>query len=520
MINRMSKQIIVGLVIIIIAIISSGYIITTYLLQTSTTTPVQELKIGLPTSISTIDIHFAKAVADFEVLGKIYESLFKIDVDESGKLVYRPWLIERFIELNNTTYLLILKNNVKFHNGKVMDAWDVKASIERSMSYGPIGKILLRDARGEPLIDRIEVINKSALIIKLRKPFAFLPEHLAHLSIAIMPSDIAKKYMGRPINSTSDVIGTGPYKLIEYEPGNRIILEVFNEYWGHRYTIKRVIYRIITDVTARLTALFNGDIDIAIGITPDMVSGIVTRGFRVLNVTGTRLVIVAINVNSIPDVRVRQALNYAVDKKAIVDNILKGYGAIAQWVVPPIFPDVVTQKPYEYSPDKAKHLLLEAGFKLSKPLRFLVSTRSPKDIEVAEAVQNYLKNINVSVEIMPLEHNAFLEKVFREHDFDLALYGPSPSSLYYGLSYWRTGAALNGPNYSNPEFDNLLDKAAVELNPISRSRILAEAQEILWRDSPAIWLYVENLIYAINPRIEGVKTILSYIDLRNVYVKG
>jgi len=269
-----------------------------------------------------------------------------------------------------------------------------------------------------------------------------------------------------------------------------------------------------------MTALFSGDIDIAVGVPPDMVSEVISRGFDILNVTGTRLVVVAINVNSIPDVTVRQALNYAVDKKAIVDNILKGYGAVAQWVVPPIFPGVVSQQPYEYNPEKARQMLEEAGFKQGRPLRLLVSTRSPTDLEVAQAVQMYLKNVGVDVEIVPMEQTAFLRTVFQQHDFDLALYGPSPSSLYYGLTYWRTGAALNGPNYSNPVYDKLLDEAASEMNATRRAELLAEAQNILWHDCPAIWLYVENTIYAYNPKVEGIRIVLSYIDLSRAYVKG
>jgi len=480
----------------------------------------QELRIGLSTSISTIDIHFATGVADFEVLGKVYEALFKIDVDESGRLVYKPWLAEKFIQVNSTAYLVILRSGVKFHNGKVMDAWDVKASIERSMNYSPIGKMLLRDASGQPLIDRIGVVNSTALIIVLRKPFAFLPEHLAHLAVAVMPRDIAEKYGEKPINSTSDVVGTGPYRVVEYSPGSYIVLEAFDGYWQGSFKIRRVEYRFISDSTARLAALFNGDIDIAVGVPPDMASDVASRGFRILSVVGTRLVIVAINVNSVPDAIVRQAFNYAVDKKAIVDSILKGYATVAQWVVPPIFPGVVPQQPYEYNPEKARQMLESAGFKQEKPLRFLVSTRSPKDLEVAQAVQRYLKNVGVDVEIVPMEHTAFLKAVFNQHDFDLALYGPSPSSLYYGLTYWRTGSSLNGPNYSNPTYDRLLDEAASEMDETRRAQQLAEAQKILWNDCPAIWLYAENFIYAVNPKVEGIRIVLAYFDLSKAYVKG
>jgi len=489
-------------------------------LNQPTSTSLQELRVGLPTSISAIDIHFAKAVADFEVLGKVYETLFKIDVDESGNVVYRPWLVERYVKLNSTTYLFMLKNGVRFHNGKTLDAWDVKASVERAMNYGPIGRMLLADSSGNPLIEEIDVINSTAFTMRLGRPFAVLPEHLAHLAVAIMPKEIAEKYSGTPINLTSDIIGTGPYKLIRYEPGSEVVLEAFEGYWGDPYNVRRVTYKILPDITARLTALFNNDVDVVTGITPDTAGDVASRGFKVLNVSGTRLVIIAVNVISIPDVRVREALNYAVDKGAIVNEVLRGYGAVAQWVVPPVFPDVVPQQPYEYNLSKAHHLISDAGFRGDRPLRLLVSTRSPKDLEVAQVIQRYLKDVGVNVDVVPMEHNAFLQKVFTEHDFDLALYGPSPSSLYYGLTYWRTGSSLNGPNYSNREFDELLDRLASEVDDSLRAKLLAKAQEILWRDCPAIWLYVENLIYAANPKVEGLRVVLAYLDLSKTYVRG
>jgi len=511
----MSRRPIVVTIVIVLAIALStiGYIY----ISLPRRTEEQTLRIGLSTDISTIDIHFARGVADFEVLGKVYEALFKIDTDESGGIVYKPWLIRYWQQINSTTYLFVLKDNIKFHNGKPLDAWDVKASIERAVK-GYIGSILLKDANGTPIIDRIEVLNTTTFMIILRKPFAFLLEHLAHLSISIMPREIAEKYMNEPIGNISDVVGTGPYRFVSYEPGSSIVLKVFDDYWGGKPKISTVVYKVLKDSTARLAALFNNEIDIAVGLSPDNAKDVVSRGFRIVNVSGTRLVIIAINNDRIPDPRVRMAMNYAIDREAIVKNIFSGYAKVAQWVIPPLSPDVVVMNPYSYDPEKARKLLEEAGFRLNRTLTLLVSTRSAKDITVAEAVQSYLRDIGIDVKIVAMDHNTFLDMVFNKHDFDLALYGPSPSSVYYGLSYWRTGSSLNGPNYSNPEYDELLDKAALESNATVRAELLREAQEILWRDCPAIWLYLEDFIYGVNPRVQGLRFVLGYTQLYNVYI--
>jgi ABC-type transport system substrate-binding protein len=106
-----------------------------------------------------------------------------------------------------------------------------------------------------------------------------------------------------------------------------------------------------------------------------------------------------------------------------------------------------------------------------------------------------------------MEHTAFLKKVFTDHDFDLAIYGPSPSSLYYALTYWRTGASLNGPKYSNPYYDKLLDEIAKEVNDSRRAELYRQAQETLWRDAPAIWLYYEDILIAVKPNVKGLQVL-------------
>ncbi|MCC6057398.1 MAG: hypothetical protein LM568_00580, partial [Desulfurococcaceae archaeon] len=137
----------------------------------------------------------------------------------------------------------------------------------------------------------------------------------------------------------------------------------------------------------------------------------------------------------------------------------------------------------------------------------LVSTRSPMDIQLAQVVQYYLKAVGIDVEIVQMEHTAFLKKVFTDHDFDLAIYGPSPSSLYYALTYWRTGASLNGPKYSNPYYDKLLDEIAKEVNDSRRAELYRQAQEVLWRDTPALWLYYEDILIAVKPNVRGLQVL-------------
>ncbi|MCC6057768.1 MAG: ABC transporter substrate-binding protein, partial [Desulfurococcaceae archaeon] len=380
------------------------------LATSSLTTPIpssSSLRIAISTDLSTLDIHFAKAVADFEVLGKVYEALFKIMWDGS-RLAYVPWLVKEHKQINETTWLFVLRDDVYFHNGKKLVAEDVKYSLLRSLRLSGIGKQLLTDASGNSVIRDIVVVNETAFIIVLSAPFTPLFENLAHLSTAIMPKEIALKYWKGPINSTEDIIGTGPYRLVSYERGSKVILQVFDGYWGKKPSARELVYMVMPDANTRIAAIASGFIDIVIGISPDMVDYLKSKGIEVIRAPGVRLVLVAVNCERVPDARVRQALNYAIDKEAIVSQLLKGYATIAASVASPVFPNVYSFEPYTYNTTLARKMLEEAGF-VGKKLTLLVSTRSPMDIQLAQVVQYYLKAVGIDVEIVQMEHTAFLK---------------------------------------------------------------------------------------------------------------
>ncbi|MCI4435481.1 MAG: ABC transporter substrate-binding protein, partial [Ignisphaera sp.] len=357
----------------------------------STTTPIpsaSSLKIAITTDLSALDIHFAKAVADFEVLGKVYEALFKI-VWNGSRLAYIPWLVKEYKQVNETAWLFVLRDNIYFHNGKKLTAEDVKYSLLRSLRLSGIGKQLLTDASGNPVIRDIVVVNDTALILVLSSPFTPLFENLAHLSTAIMPKEIALKYWNGPINSTEDIIGTGPYRFVSYERGSKVVLQVFDGYWGKKPSVRELVYMVMPDANTRIAAIASGSVDIAVGISPDMVDYLKSKGVEVIRAPGVRLVLVAINCERVPDARVRQALNYAIDKEAIVSQLLKGYATTASSVASPVFPNVYSFEPYTYNTTLARRMLEEAGF-VGKKLTLLVSTRSPMDLQLAQVVKYYL----------------------------------------------------------------------------------------------------------------------------------
>jgi len=479
------------------------------------------LSIAISTDIKTLDIAKATSIADFEILGNVYETLFRITYDvDQGKLKYVPWLVDYYAQVNKTFWVFKLKNNIVFHNGKTLTAYDVNASIVRAITAGGIPQMLFTDTGGKPIIDRIVVFNETYFGIALRKPFAPLIEHLAHLSMGIMPRDLAEKYMNQTITDINDVVGTGPYKIVSWERGLSAKLAKFENYWRGVPKIDEINYLIMPDANTRIIALKSGQVDIAIDIPPEAIDQLRIDGFNIIATPVVRHVIVAINTQRLPDTRIRCALNYAVDKESIVTNLMKGYAKVSNSVISTIFPGAKELKPFNYNPVRAVELINEAGG-INRTLTLIVSTKGSKDLELAEIIRHYLKNVGVDVRIVPMEHTAFLNKVFTEHDFDLAIYGPSPSSTYYALSYWKTGSYLNGPLYSNTLVDELLEKATSITNETERFELYEQIQEIIWNECPAIWLYYEDLIVATKGGITNLVVLpFQKLELDNVVGLG
>ncbi len=522
--RALSKITLVAILVVIVAVAGAA----SYLLLSgpsapgSTPTPTgifskkDTVKVAIGIDLDTIDPHGQTTTVVQNVVRHVYETL--LWYDSKGNLV--PALAERWeVSSDGLVYTFYLRKEVKFHDGSKFNASVVKANVERWIN--PKVRVPFRAQLG-PVIGA-EVIDEYTVKIRLESPYApFLRSLASYLFIA--SAETLKKFGNATI---TEAIGSGPYKFVSWEKGKKVVLERNDDYWGEKPYIKRIEWVIIPEVSTRVAALLAGDVDFAYNLSPaDLERVKADNRFVVVTPVSNRVIFIAIIPKGpFADPKVRQALNYAVDKNAIINNVLYGLGIPADAPLPPHFFGHHSIKPYEYDPAKAKKLLEEAGFPFEKEFVFLHPTgRYLQDKQVAEAVQAYLAQVGVKVRLWTMDWPSFVAEVTKPLDqktFDLLLvgWGPLVADAHFTLhaQFHSNQAPPKGlalAHYINPEVDKLLEQAMKELDESKRSELYKKAIEIIWQDSPWIFLYTQKWFYAGS---KDLKDFFIFIDGEQIF---
>src|SRR5262245_36922476 len=280
--------------------------------------------------------------------------------EESTQVV--PGLAESWtIARDGLTYTFKLRKGIKFHDGTPFDAEAVKFSIERQINpEHPFNKLGKYPFAGYFFgnVKAVEVVAEDTVQFVLKEPRAsFLAVLTAGAASIVSPTAVRKHGADYALTP----VGTGPFKFVQWDRGQRVVLEKNPAYWKFPVKLDRVVYRPIVEDQARLTELLTGSLDLIVGVPPDFVGQLETGGkVSVLRQVGAHVWYLGINNQKKPfdDKRVRQAMNYAVNKEAIVRDVLKGTGAMS---VGPVLPKTWgaegALKPYPYDPERAKKLL-------------------------------------------------------------------------------------------------------------------------------------------------------------------
>jgi peptide/nickel transport system substrate-binding protein len=313
---------------------------------------------------------------------------------------------------------------------------------------------------------------------------------------------------------------------VSWERGQKVVLEKNPSYWRGAVKLERVIYRPIVEDQARLTELLTGALDLIVGTPPDYVGQLESSGkITLLKQVGAHVWYLGINNQKKPfdDKRVRQALNFAVNKDAIVRDVLKGTGSLSAGpVLPKTWGADTGLKPYPYDPERAKKLLAEAGY----PSGFTTTLWVPESgsgmqspVAMSTVIQSNLKAVGVNVALQTMEWGAYLAKLRTKEQDLFALSwmagNEDPDMVMYPLlhsSQWTP----NGPNralYKNEKFDELLHQARLTTDEKKRADLYRQAQRILVDDAP--WIFVDHEIQtaAHAKRVQGFKLHPSF-DLR------
>lgn len=447
----------------------------------------------------SLDPHASNDQPSSRVNKQIYNTLVEVTED----MEIEPSLAESWEQVDETTWKFKLREGVKFHNGEELKASDVKFSLDRMMNSPEVAHIV-------GAVESVEIEGDYTVIIKTKEPFAPILAHLAHTAASILNekavTEAGDDYQNNPV-------GTGPFKFVSHDVGDKVTLERFDDYFGETAKVKTLVFRNIPEGTNRTIGLKTGEVDIAYDIEPIDLDKVREDDKLVLiEEESLSTTYIGFNTKKAPfdDVRVRKALNHAINVDEIIEVVLEGAGTKATGPInDKVYGYNQSLSGYEYNPEKAKELLAEAGY----PDGFKTSiwtNDNPVRVRIAELVQAQLKEVGVDVTIEEVEWGAYLERTAAgEHDMFIlgwvTVTGDADYGLYPLFHSSQHGGAGNRTFYTNAEVDQLLDKGRTSIDENERLEAYAKAQEIIVEDAPQIFLYFQTQNAGVQSNIEGFR---------------
>lgn len=473
--------------------------------------------VGLEAEPTSLDAHQISDYNSSRAAMELYDQLVQF---KDGSTELEPDLAEKWdISEDGLEYTFYLKEGITFHDGTSFNAEAVKFSYERQMDSNHPHHDTGQYSYAEftfGTINTIEVINEFTVKISLKEPFAPFLSNLAMHAASIISPTALKEYGA---DFTKNPVGTGPYKFVSWNPGVEVILEKNTDYFKGEPSIEQLIFKPISEAQTRLAELEAGNIDLIVNVPPDDLERLKgDSNLQVIEQAGMHVWWTAFNTQKEPfnNQKVRQAVNYAINKEAIVDGILQGTGELANSPLPPtVWGHNANLKNYNYDPEKAKALLEEAGYADGIDVTYWVpesGSGMQQPQTMAAAIQSDLAAVGINVEIQTLEWGAYLDKVFvpaDENDMDMHQMswigdnGDPDNFLYILLSgeQWPT-AGFNDSYYKNQQVDELLAKARITKDKGERTAMYEQAQEIIMEDAPWIVLDHEKQIIVANKNIK------------------
>lgn len=456
--------------------------------------------------------------ASSAIASHIFNSLLKYDknLELEGELA-QSWQVSP----DQKTITFKLKPNLKWADGETLTSadllftWQLVTDDKTRTPYGADFKLVTKAEAPDPL----------TFSVTYQQPYA--PALDSWAGLQIMPQHLLKN---QDINTTAFArkpVGSHYYKLKSWKNGERIELEANPLATQGQPKITRLVSRFIPDPAAQFLELMADNIDV-MNLDPIQYARIVParpelkQKIALYKELGNGYTYLGFNLKHAPfnDKRVRQAINYAINKQEIIDGVLLGLGEPVaapykpgtRWVNPAL-------KPYGYDPQHAKALLKEAGYsdhdgddildKDGKPLAFEILVNQNKQRSTAAVlIQRRLQEVGIKVSIRVLEWASFLGSHIKTGDFDVVILGWSLSLDPDQFNIWHS--SQNGPNqfnfinYNNPQVDKLLEQGRLELDPDKRMKIYHEFSRILLEDSPIVYLFEGYGLPAIHKRIRGI----------------
>lgn len=463
--------------------------------------PTGTLTIAQGVDAESMDPYVTTSGASKGMLWTVFDRLVYRDTD----LAIKPGLALAWKTVDDNTWEMTLRQGVKFHNGEDFNADVVKYSFARFVD--PAVKngysTLLKPVTG------VDVVNPTTVRIKTSEPFAELIEVLASYVEMVPP-----KASANAADFAKAPVGTGPYKFVSWTPNDRYVVEATaTTHWSGEPRIKQVVFRPIPEATARINDLRSGGVDIITNVSPLLLGSLQNQpGISIARATNSGSIILIPNVvNSEPLAKkeVRQALQYAIDKDALIKVVLQNAAVPMSSPFPKGVAGgfVESLKPYPYDPDKAKSLLRTAGYADGFKVAFKAPNgRYLQDKQVAEAIVGQLDKVGIKADLEVIEWSTYVQGIVgRKYELFLLSQGGVQVGPAAQTNWSSKIKGIAWQGYTNPRVDELIDKAAKTVDAKQRVATYEDLMKIVWDESPWIFLHHQQDIYGVRDKVKNFK---------------
>lgn len=479
-----------------------------------------EFKYRLATDPPTLDPALSTDTTSGAVVLKIHDGLVQFDPEtlQVVPAVAASWTVSE----NGLEYTFNLRKDVFFHNGRQVTALDVKRSFERVLDPATkSGRTFVLDPikgaqafmnRESDSVQGIEVLADDIVKLTLNEPFAPFLAQLCMEAASIIPVEECRD----DVTFSARSVGCGPFRFVSWKHDVEIVLESFPEYYGGKPFIDRLRYRIIQSVPTAFEEYKAGGLDMLDQIPTGQIQAVRKRYPADVKIWPyLSIYYIGMNLTRPPfqdNVKLRQAMNYAIDRDKICKAVKEGLAYPVAGVLPPGIPGYdPDRRGYPYDPQKARRLMAEAGYPEGQGLPELVlwHNRDPRHRLIGQCIQYYLGKIGVRIRLKNVEWAAYIEAV-DEAEPDMfrmgwvADYPDADNFLYTLLNSNQFGSAGNYARFRHPEFDALTARAKRISDPEERINCYRRAETIAIREAPWIFIYYERELAMIKPAWTGI----------------
>lgn len=471
--------------------------------------------IGITQELDSLDPHRAVAAGTHEVLFNIFEGLVK--PDSEGNL--NP-AVASMCKVNETgdVYTFTLRDGITFHNGNAVTVDDIVYSIRHSAGLeADASKININKALSKNL-KSVEATDDKTVVLTLNEPDTEFLAYMTASDCAIVPADYDAQ--------ASSPMGTGPYAFVSYTPLESLVVKAYDGYWNEdkKPQIENATFKISASSDAAFLELQSGGIDILSYLTDEQAKQASSSNFdvKIGNMNLVQGLFLNNDVEPFNNKKVREALNYAVDKQAIIDMVADGHGS-------PIGSNMFTglatyyyeaaNNVYHQDTEKAKALLAEAGYADGLSFTVTVPSNYQFHIDTAQVIVEQLKEVGITVDINLIDWTTWLNDVYYDRNYQATVVGIdgnlAPKDL---MERYASDADNNFVNFKDAKYDEVLKKTISTTDEAEKISGYNELQEILAKEAASVYLQDPALIVAVNKKIGGYTFYPVYVqDLSSLY---